>query len=120
MNITKAITLDLGGKTLSGNNGDDQGLLNASADLIIKNGKVTTDAGACLLVMGADVTVEKTARLIATDEAAALVAKFASGRLKKIFLAHLSEECNAPRIAQETMRAELVRIGRGDIELEVL
>jgi phosphoribosyl 1,2-cyclic phosphodiesterase len=57
---------------------------------------------------------------LSNDEAAALVAKFASGRLKKIFLAHLSEECNAPRIAQETMRAELVRIGRGDIELEVL
>jgi hypothetical protein len=48
------------------------------------------------------------------------VGKFASARLKKIFLAHLSDECNAPRIAEETMRAELLRIGRGDIELEVL
>ncbi len=57
---------------------------------------------------------------LSNDEAAALAAKFASERLKKIFLAHLSDECNAPRIAEETMRAELLRIGRGDIELEVL
>ena len=57
---------------------------------------------------------------LSNDEAAELVGKFASARLKKIFLAHLSDECNAPRIAEETMRAELLRIGRGDIELEVL
>jgi phosphoribosyl 1,2-cyclic phosphodiesterase len=53
-------------------------------------------------------------------EAAELVEKYASGRLKKIFLAHLSGECNAPRLAVDTMKAALARMGRGDIELVVL
>lgn len=57
---------------------------------------------------------------LSNDEAASLVGRFASARLRKIFLAHLSGECNAPHIAEETMKAELQRIGRGDIELEVL
>lgn len=57
---------------------------------------------------------------LSNDEAAGFVEKHATGRLKKIFLAHLSDECNAPRLAEETMKEALFRIGRGDIELVVL
>lgn len=53
-------------------------------------------------------------------EAAELVEKHATDRLKKIFLAHLSDECNAPRLAVETMKEALARMGRDDIELVVL
>ena len=73
LNISKAITLDLGGKTLSGDNGAEEGLLNVSADFTLKNGTVTTDAGTCLLVVGADLTLDKTAQLIATGDTTALI-----------------------------------------------
>lgn len=57
---------------------------------------------------------------LSNDDAAELVAKYASCRLKKIFLAHLSEECNAPHLALASMESALKKIGRNDIELVVL
>ena len=57
---------------------------------------------------------------LANWEAAELVKKFASPRLKKLMLAHLSQDCNTPRFAEETMRETLAEIHREDIELEVL
>lgn len=57
---------------------------------------------------------------LSNDEAADLVRRFASPRLKKLFLAHLSHECNAPHLAEGTMRATLVGMGRTDIELSVI
>lgn len=53
-------------------------------------------------------------------EAAELVERFAKPRLKRLMLAHLSHDCNAPHLAERTMRATLERIGRTDIALEVL
>lgn len=57
---------------------------------------------------------------LSNEEASCLVAKFASPRLKALALAHLSEQCNAPHIAFETMASALRSIGRSDIELCVL
>lgn len=57
---------------------------------------------------------------LANCEAAELVKKFASPRLKKLMLAHLSQDCNIPRFAEETMRETLAEMRREDIELEVL
>lgn len=57
---------------------------------------------------------------LSNDEAAELVGRYASSKLKKIFLAHLSGECNQPHLALETMRSKLSGIGRTDIELVVL
>lgn len=57
---------------------------------------------------------------LANWEAAELVKKFASPRLKKLMLAHLSQDCNTPRFAEETMREALAEIHRSDIELEIL
>lgn len=56
---------------------------------------------------------------LSNDQAAGLVRKFASPRLKKLFLAHLSHECNAPHLALNAMRSVLAEMGRDDIDLEL-
>lgn len=57
---------------------------------------------------------------LANCDAADLVRRFASPRLKSLFLAHLSSECNAPHLAEAEMRRALSDIGRGDVRLAVL
>ena len=57
---------------------------------------------------------------LANHEAAELVKRFASPRLRKLMLAHLSQDCNTPRFAEETMREALREIQREDIVLEIL
>ena len=56
---------------------------------------------------------------LSNDEAAGLVRRFASSRLKKLFLAHLSHECNTPQFALGAMRSVLAELGRDDIDLEL-
>ena len=56
---------------------------------------------------------------LSNDQACELVRKFASPRLKKLYLAHLSHQCNARHIAICLMRETLKEIGRADVELEV-
>lgn len=72
LTIEKAIVLDLGGKTLSGQNGGTEGLLNVASDLTIRNGVLTTSAGACLYVQGGNLTIAETASIQATGESMAL------------------------------------------------
>ena len=57
---------------------------------------------------------------LANEEAAALVRDYASPKLKKIFLAHLSQDCNQPHLAERCMRETLTAAGRSDVEVEVL
>ena len=56
---------------------------------------------------------------LSNDDAAYLVRRFASPRLRKLFLAHLSGECNVPHLALGTMREALVEMDRTDIEVEI-
>ena len=56
---------------------------------------------------------------LSNDQACELVRRFASPRLKKLYLAHLSRQCNSEHIAICSMRETLKEIGRTDIELEV-
>ena len=56
---------------------------------------------------------------LSNDQACELVRKFASPRLKKLYLAHLSHQCNSEHIAICSMRETLRNMGRDDIELEV-
>ena len=72
LTIDKSIVLDLGGKTLTGKNGDTEGLLNVSDDFTVQNGTLTTGAGVCVLATDCNLTVDKTAVLAATGEAGAL------------------------------------------------
>ena len=56
---------------------------------------------------------------LSNEQACELVRRFASPRLKKLYLAHLSHQCNAGHLAIGTMREMLKAIGREDIELEI-
>ena len=56
---------------------------------------------------------------LANDQAANLVRRFASPRLKKLALAHLSGACNTPHLAETEMRAALREMNRTDIVLKV-
>ena len=57
---------------------------------------------------------------LSNDQACDLVRRFASPRLRRLALAHLSRDCNAPHIAAGAMRSTLDSMGRGDVELKVL
>lgn len=57
---------------------------------------------------------------LSNQDAADLVRRFASPRLKRLNLAHLSHECNVPHLAEGTVRSALSAIGRADVELKVL
>jgi len=57
---------------------------------------------------------------LANDQACELVRRFASPRLKRLALAHLSHDCNAPYLAERAMRTMLAEMGRVDVALTVL
>jgi len=57
---------------------------------------------------------------LSNDQACDLVRRFASPRLKKLALAHLSRDCNTPILAEKAMRETLREMGRTDIVLKVL
>lgn len=57
---------------------------------------------------------------LSNDQAAELVRRFASPRLKALNLAHLSHQCNSPHLAENAMREALRAIGREDIKLTIL
>ncbi len=56
---------------------------------------------------------------LSNDDAAELMRSAVSERLHTLFLAHLSEECNTPSLAFNTMRQALRAAGREDVRLEV-
>ena len=57
---------------------------------------------------------------LSNDQACELVKKFAAKKLRKLNLAHLSHECNAPHIANQAMMETLEEMGRLDIALDIL
>ena len=57
---------------------------------------------------------------LSNDECCELVSRFASPRLKRLALAHLSGECNSPRVAMESMSAALCGMGRCDVSVKAL
>jgi len=56
---------------------------------------------------------------LSNRQAAELVAEIAGNGLRVVFLAHLSAECNAPHLAERTMRDLLVQSGCADIDIRV-
>ena len=56
---------------------------------------------------------------LSNDDACELVRRFASPRLRKLALAHLSRDCNVPRLAMEAMKETLLGMDRADVELKV-
>jgi len=57
---------------------------------------------------------------LSNDDAAALMCAALSERLHTLLLAHLSEACNTPALALNTMRRALRAAGREDVRVEVL
>jgi phosphoribosyl 1,2-cyclic phosphodiesterase len=49
--------------------------------------------------------------------AAAVVAQLLPGKIARVVLGHLSRDCNSPELAAGTMRAELEKCGRRDVEV---
>lgn len=57
---------------------------------------------------------------LSNDQAAELVRRFAGGRLRRLMLAHLSRECNAPHLARNAVAAALAAADCRGVELEIL
>ena len=57
---------------------------------------------------------------LSNDDAAALMRASIQKQLHTLFLAHLSEECNTPALALNTMRQALRDAGREDVRVEVM
>lgn len=57
---------------------------------------------------------------LSNDDAAALMCTSLSEQFRILLLAHLSEECNTPALALNTMRQALRSSGREDVRVEVL
>ena len=57
---------------------------------------------------------------LSNDQACDLVRRFASPRLKRLALAHLSRDCNVPHLAEGAMLETLREMGRQDIALKIL
>ena len=57
---------------------------------------------------------------LANEQACDLVRRFASPKLKRLALAHLSRDCNSPHLAEGAMRDTLAEMGRADICLRIL
>ena len=49
--------------------------------------------------------------------AAAVVAQLLPGKIARVVLGHLSRDCNSPELAARSMRAELEKCGRRDLEI---
>jgi len=54
---------------------------------------------------------------LSNEDAAELLASVLGPRLRTVFLAHLSAECNTPALAERAVREVLQRAGRNDIRL---
>ena len=57
---------------------------------------------------------------LSNDDAGDLVRRFASLRLRRLALAHLSQDCNAPSLAERAVREALQEAGRTGVDLKIL
>jgi len=56
---------------------------------------------------------------LSNEAAGDLLARFSGERLSDVFLAHLSQECNRPELALETIRKKLRAVGKDLIKLRI-
>lgn len=75
LTIGAAITLDLGGMTVTGENTVEEALITAAKDLTVTNGTIVTENGAVLMVIDAALTVDETASVQAGDSAFGVIAR---------------------------------------------
>ncbi len=56
---------------------------------------------------------------LSNRKAAALLSDVGCERLKAVFLAHVSQDCNRPQLAEDTVRTALSRVGLGHVDLHL-
>ncbi len=56
---------------------------------------------------------------LSNEAAGACISEAASEKLKTVFLAHLSQDCNRPEIALETVKTHLDRAGMAEVRIEL-
>jgi phosphoribosyl 1,2-cyclic phosphodiesterase len=54
---------------------------------------------------------------LSNSAAAAVISQLLSGKIARVVLGHLSQDCNSPALAAGTVRAELEKSGRAEIEI---
>src|SRR3954467_12336462 len=54
---------------------------------------------------------------LSNSAAAAVITQLLSGKIARVVLGHLSQDCNSPDLAAGTVRAELEKSGRSEIEI---
>jgi phosphoribosyl 1,2-cyclic phosphodiesterase len=56
---------------------------------------------------------------LSNDAAATLAGEVASDRLRHVFLAHLSRDCNRPDLAQQVVSRKLQQVGASHVAVAV-
>lgn len=56
---------------------------------------------------------------LSNEAGASVLAEIMTDRLQHVYLAHLSEECNRPELAESTVRKKLAEIGAGHVRVTV-
>ena len=67
LTLDKAITLDLGGKTLTGQNLEVEAMLSATKDITVENGTLSAPKGSVLAASDCAVVLDKTVSITATN-----------------------------------------------------
>lgn len=98
LTVDKAITLDLGGKTISGQTTAEEALLTVKKNLILTNGTLTTDSGVALLVQDCALTVTSTASVQGGLNAMAIVAQGLNAKASVTVSGHASSLSNEPAV----------------------
>ena len=57
---------------------------------------------------------------LSNDQASELIVKFATGKLRSLALAHLSEDCNAPHFVERAVAEALASRGLTDLKVSIL
>jgi phosphoribosyl 1,2-cyclic phosphodiesterase len=54
---------------------------------------------------------------LSNPAAARVIEQLLPGKIERVVLGHLSRDCNTPELAMETVRKEIERVGRSDLEI---
>lgn len=98
LTLDKAITLNLGGKTVTGLHSEDYALLTTTKDLTVTGGTLATNKGVVLLATDCAVTVDKTAALQGGDNAVALLLQSFNAETAANISGKLANSADAPAL----------------------
>ena len=120
LQISKSLTLNLGGKTLTGTPADGQALLTFTDGGVIRGGKLCTASGSILKIDGCTVTIEKDALLEGSGTAPVVLITAAKDHTAQT---NISGEITAKAIEEDDkVPAALIQVisGEGSCEVNIL